>query len=788
MIRLFVIIAVAAIPNFLRAETISVISGEHADFSRLVFQYPEEEDWSIYRFESGYVLDTETDGFDYNTDQVFNFIPKTRISKLESTGGGTLKIFTRPGFHLDAFDLRKGRLVVDIKDGLPSKNSKFERSRLTRENETRPREIVENDDKNNSPSDASSDATSILTGEGSTFDAIISDRLTITGNNELTQTALFPSMVDLSVRQPQTVEYFSPGIDPLGEQQMRVQEMEEALFGQVGRAVSQGLLQANLPDTELAAEATERLKSTQVSIKESVAPTLPSPPEVADTQHVSVQTAVDRDLKQSNSSNVGLESDAFCPPEEFLDIRNWGEPPLNGLLFSELRSQALGEFDQPNNSGVEKLAKYYLYLSFGAEAKVILDEFGVFVPNSGVLRVISDVMDNGYSDAYGTLGELSECTGAAGFWAAIASKEFDQDQEILGPQIASYFSGLPVHLRQHLGPELSERFISIGAVEIAKLIQNAISRVEGDHGDAFDLLDVEMQISEGNFENVVESLDTIAKRDGPAAADALIRMIEVHFEQGTSIDQKTAELAEVLTIEHRGTPLEASLVRASILARISSGNPSLALTSLARSNTKSLLSADDQRKLINTAALEFTMIFDDLSFAKEALTLKDTEADIYLTDDTKFQISSRMLNIGFVEIASRFTNFKDNLTEKERLLLGKIAVRAGSDTDALIYLLGAKGQEAAVMRAELYLEMDMPKKAAEEFALAEQETAADGANFLAENWDELSTSDDANFMMAADHFAASPPEINQDITISAAQNLLNRSQSSRAIFDTLIEQ
>lgn len=787
MIRLFVIIAVAATPNFLRAETISVISGEHADFSRLVFQYPEEEDWSIYRFENGYVLDTETDGFDYNTDQVFNFIPKTRISKLESTGGGTLKIFTRPGFHLDAFDLRKGRLVVDIKDGLPSKNSKFERSKLTRENETRPREIVENDDKNNSPSDASSDATSILTGEGSTFDAIISDRLTITGNNELTQTALFPSMVDLSVRQPQTVEYFSPGIDPLGEQQMRVQEMEEALFGQVGRAVSQGLLQADLPDTELAAEATERLKSTQVSIKESVAPTLPSPPEVADTQHVSVQTAVDRDLKQSNSSNVGLESDAFCPPEEFLDIRNWGEPPLNGLLFSELRSQALGEFDQPNNSGVEKLAKYYLYLSFGAEAKVILDEFGVFVPNSGVLRVISDVMDNGYSDAYGTLGELSECTGAAGFWAAIASKEFDQDQAILGPQIASYFSGLPVHLRQHLGPELSERFISIGAVETAKLIQNAISRVEGDHGDAFDLLDVEMQISEGNFENVVESLDTIAKRDGPAAADALIRMIEVHFEQGTSVDQKTAELAEVLTIEHRGTPMEGDLLKASIAARILSSSPDLALDSLLRE--QDLLTLEDRKRLTNAAANGFTASFDDFAFAKEAMALVNSGENLLLTDETNLQISERMLAIGFEDLASNFTDFKSELNDRMRIVLGNLAKKRGNTEEALAYLLGVDEPKTVAMRAELYLELGFPDKAAEEFKQANQTSEADEASFLAENWPALADSQDLKTAVAAKYLYDDREDISSEsISISAAQNLLDRSQSARQIFDDLVTQ
>jgi hypothetical protein len=784
MIRLFLIIATAAIPTFLHAETINVISGEHADFSRLVFQYPTQEDWTIYRFDNGYVLDTETDAFDYNTARVFNFIPKTRISKFENVADGTLRIFTPPGFHLDAFDLREGRLVVDIKDGLPSNDSKFEQPRLAGKTDRQQRQTSGSDDE----IDSTINNSSILMGGGSTFDAIISERLIARDNGSI-QFPSLPSRRSLSGHQSGTTEYFSPEIDPLGERSTRVQKMEEALFGQIGRAVSQGLLQADLPAKELAEEATNRLKSTHISTREPLPPNLPSSPKVSEATHVRVQTAVDRDLKQSKSSDVGLVSDAFCPPEDFLDIKNWGEPPLKGLLFSELRGQTLGEFDQPNNTGVEKLAKYYLYLSFGAEAKLILDEFGVFVPNSMALRVISDVMDNGYSDSYKILGEFSECSGAAGFWSAVARKEFNQHQTLSGPQIASYFSGLPVHLRTHLGPELSEKFISIGAVETAKLIQNAISRVEGDHGDAFDLLDVEMQLSEGNFDNVVENLDAIAKRDGPTAADALIRIIEVHSEKGKIIDPKTAELAEILTIEHRGTPMEGDLLKASITARILSKRPDLALDSLTLSSTQSLLTLEDRKRLTNAAAIEFTASFDDLSFAKEAMALVNSGKNLLLTDEANLQISERMLALGFEDLASYFTDFKSELSDRMRTVLGNIAKRAGNNAEALAYLLGIDGQETMTMRAELYLQLGFPEKAAEEFKQANQTSEADEARFLAENWEALANSKDAKTAVAAKYFSNEQEDTaSESITISATQNLLSRSQSARMIFDDLVEQ
>lgn len=771
MIRVLIIISFFTFPAYLRAATINVISGEHADFSRLVFQYPDAEEWNISRFDEGYILETASGSHDYNMTKIFNFIPKTRIVKLEPGPDGTLKIFTKPGFHLDAFDLRAGRLVVDIKDGPASVGSKFELPVEQAQTDTR----VE---------DESAAVTALLTANTTLPNLRMFNEM---ANGALTST--LPNLVNTYISQPIENEYFSPNLDPLGQQSLRVREMEGALFGQISRAVSQGLLKADLPDKEKVVEATNRLHNTPTPVVEPQAPTLPLKPEIKDKMHVRVRTAIDRDQKLSTSSQADM-IEFSCPPENELAIETWGEPPQDGLMLSEFRSLVLGEFDQSLTKGVEKLAKYYLYLSFGAEAKMVLDEFGVFASNAQFLRLIADVMDEGHSTSYGLLSQFSQCPGATAFWAIAAREDLSRENAIPSKQVASYFSGLPLHLRQHLGPTLSERFLAIGDVKSAKIIQNALSRVEAIHGDAFDLLSAEMQLADGDIDQAILTLTDISKEDGPSATEALIRSIDLLAEQNRSIDQKTAELAEVLMIEHRGTPLEGALARASIVARIFSGDPDVALQALARPNTQNLLTSIDLAKLINVAATKFTSDFDDLAFAREALSLADNGANQLLTDETKSQIARRMLSIGFADLASRFAVFDDDLTDSERMILGQIAMQNGNQTDAITYLIGIEGQEAALMRAELYLGLEMPKMAAEEFELADQRIAADDANFLAEDWERLSSSEDKKFATAADHFIDETPlpALENRITISAAQVLLDRSQTSRAIFDDLVQQ
>lgn len=781
IIRKSLIIALSSLPTLLGAQTIDVISGEHEDFSRLVLELPIEVDWKIHRSDEGYVLSTSSDNIDYNLGKVFEYIPKTRISKVEALSRGGLEIYTRPLFHLDAFEIRAGRLVIDIKDGLPADNSKFEISApkagkniQVQQSNTKVAEV-----------NASIESGQFSDKDKSTILDEVQNPLFFDANK--TQTIL-PSMIELSVKGPAINEYLPPFIDPLSPSSSRASEMEEAVFSQIGRAISQGLLQVDLPEIERAVEAKQKLLQVRAPTAEPTPPKLPIELSLSDSTHVRVQTSIDRDRRASNSSRSGGDEMGTCPAESLLAIEQWGEPPSDGLLLSEFRNRTIGEFDQPLEMGVESLAKYYLYLSFGSEAKAVLNEFGIFVKNAGLLKLIADVMDDGYSDNFNLLEQYSDCSGATGFFSAMSQQILNSQRDYEDSEVVAYFSGLPLHLRRHLGPALSEKFLSAGAPQTAKLIQNAISRAEGVNGDAYDLLNAEMQLLDGETDEAINILDGIVDLDGTGSAAALIRAIEIRAAQSLDISPKTAELAEILMIEHRGAPLEDDLILAFITAQTYSKNPDLALETLSQANTVQLLPPAVQKKLINEAVMELVSSFEDLPFAKVAVSLIGTDTAKLLTDTSKVQIAERMVQIGFSDLASGFLDLKGELDDRARMVFGQVARSQFLNDEALSYLMGVGSFDASQMRAEIYLDLNMPEKAAEEFEVASQLEAANNANLISENWEGLSSSGNQNYSSLADHMKGEKPNTaSEDITLSNAKALLEYSKSSRTLFKNLVQ-
>ena len=68
-----------------RANTVTVRSGEHQGFSRLVLEFPNPVDWQFGRTEDGYELRLPDAGSTYDLSQVYRLIDKARVAAV-STG------------------------------------------------------------------------------------------------------------------------------------------------------------------------------------------------------------------------------------------------------------------------------------------------------------------------------------------------------------------------------------------------------------------------------------------------------------------------------------------------------------------------------------------------------------------------------------------------------------------------------------------------------------------------------------------------------------------------------
>lgn len=114
-------------PSVLAAETVVIRSGEHVDFTRIVVQFNSPVSWTFGRVEGGYELCSDAHDTEFDIGNVFNFIPKTRIRALSSPGPGRLFVSVSCACGGDAFEIRDGRVVLDIKEGQPDEKSPFEK-------------------------------------------------------------------------------------------------------------------------------------------------------------------------------------------------------------------------------------------------------------------------------------------------------------------------------------------------------------------------------------------------------------------------------------------------------------------------------------------------------------------------------------------------------------------------------------------------------------------------------------------------------------------------------------
>lgn len=110
------------------AETARVLSGEHADFTRLVVQLPAQAGWRVGRTPLGYAFATESrEQPDYDLARVWDRIPRTRLQALRTDPEtGILEMTLACQCHLFPFEYQPGVIVLDIRSGPPPEGSVFE--------------------------------------------------------------------------------------------------------------------------------------------------------------------------------------------------------------------------------------------------------------------------------------------------------------------------------------------------------------------------------------------------------------------------------------------------------------------------------------------------------------------------------------------------------------------------------------------------------------------------------------------------------------------------------------
>ena len=780
------------------AADIVVEAGEHADFSRLVLQLPQADDWSFGKVEDGYELRLKTVGNQFDLTRVFQKIPKSRIAAVTSPDGFSVRLKVACDCHADAFEIRNGRIVLDIKDGPPKAESVFEQP-LT----NAPAEPEAEDSIDEPPMISET--------------ALDNRTLPVEPQPEdLAQTMPEPAIVPVAEKldskevddsrpislDTQVLPLFGFGSFPLNPLEAgtdaRLDMMENALIHQLGRASSQGLILL-APGSE----APEPLPKPETGPDQKTTRRADIPPESENppSQHVRIETALDRAAPRQGLDQEMTFEGRECLPDAYFDVAAWGPEDTRSGLSLAIDRSVLGEFDAPLDAEIEAAVRHYIHLGFGFEAKGLLSAFTAKIDRADILWQLADIVDDPGSGRAIALQTQISCSSMAALWAVLSVPGLQPGDPVEAAAVLQNFSGLPIHLRQHLGPALAERFLEAGDAATATSIRNMITRNPAVPEAGTSLLQARIDAELGKAEASLQQLQKVVSEGGPDAAEALVELIDAKFDAGQEIDPLTSQLAEAFAYENQGTDIGRRLTLTAIRGMIASLRLEVAFEAIKDATGNGGLTPAESVELLNKAHLTSAENSNNVDFLR-FLRLFGDPTDIPEMRSARHAVAARLLELRFSDHVRTLLISEERPPDNEdRVKLAQAALIERKAAVALSYLVGLPDPEIVGLRAQALEMANQSADAADLYQADGLIVDAARAAWVSGDWDIVAALGTDRQKSAADLFAtlgrpgqtqddAGPETMPRDgvkaevtpdpaPTLQSGRALLERSQSTR---------
>lgn len=824
MIRRLALIFTLLWPAMVQAQTVAVNSGEHTDFSRILLQMQTEDGWRFGRVEGGYEFRAANPEITYDLETAFDLIPRTRIAALRDRGEGRLFFAVDCDCHADAFVFRNGHMVLDIIDGAaPTADWPFE-ARLDPPSRAPAAEdpAVETASEAAGQQDAETAASppTVDTQAPEMMEPIPATDATASPDMPVAQVETEPVLdeeaphseavsttphtndrgglpLTTMSREAENGLRFGPLRDYVpsdgpqtGSTEAQaaatrshsdhVQETQNALLEQIARAAAQGLIDADLGKIEAGvAGATGQPTPTDA---ENPFPSVPN----TDDSHIKVETGIDMAAALHGPQSGATDDGTACINPALFDIRTWGEPVDDGIDLGAHRSRVVGEFDAPDTEGLTDLVRYYIFLTFGAEARALIKKYPDVVSHPAVLYVMADVMDNDRAAAAPSLEKQMACDGATALWATLAQPELKPGQTINAKAVTLTFSALPKHLRRHLGPQLAEKFLALGDQGTADVIHRAFGRVAEPNDSSTEMVDAEFDIADGQVDLAINRLDTVVANADDNLPEALLRRVNTTLDKGDALPIDTVTLLESLLFEQRGTEIGKELIDANIRARGSVRDFHTAFELLRSAIAENEVTEDRAVELRQILFGQLATNSADASFLRRIIGHMDQV--VQMPAENRRPIAKRFLDLSLPGPARQVLDGTGTgVPEKaDRLLYAEAALLDEHPDVAIGYLAGLHGEVADALRAQA-----LAKAGDYVAATTTYESIGDNQEALANAWrgglwPSVTKLDENGPQGAAATLMETPAPQTPDTPIAKSEALIENSQSVRQTLDTLL--
>ena len=767
--RFLTIVIAVWFPVMAWAEQVVVRSGEHADFSRLVFEFQGAVKWEMGRVEKGYEIRIGKPGVTFDISDVFRRIPRDRIQRLNISQDNTrITLALGCECHADAFEFRPGMLVVDVKDGLPDSTSRFESA------------FHSGEISQAQPGNA----------ETSNQVEIVDNPKPPTTTPKEEQRARLakyfsrpnqPDTEESTASDAFSKEFENPAILPTG----RVAEMQSVMLRQIGRAASQGLLESKLSRTIQGASSS---RESSDDIADTIAPAPPHP-------HINlhIESSVDHAFMGLIPEKELTDDGAVCMSDQAFNIVEWGNSDSIFEQITVQRGKLTGEFDKADKQAVLALIRAYIYAGFGVEAQKVLSSFDLSLKDAAILKVMAQIVDGRPVRQETLFQGQTGCDGLVALWAVLASPGLSKATAVNRAAVLRAFSNLPYHLRKNLGPALAQKFLDIGDAETTRALRNAIARSAGNAGPEFHLLEARLNQKRGLHKEAEQALEEIVSQNSSISPIGLIDLLEVKLEQDVEIGENFLVIAESYIFEQQNTELGDNLERLLALARAKSGDYIAALDLLRKLEPSEHLDKDMIGRTWGRVLEMANSTATDEAFLRFIFTAQSDLGSQKISRNIRRQAASRLLDNGLVVIANKLLLTPVSPTTDDRILLARAALISNDAERAIGYLEHVSGNVAKALRANAYEMWGKPLEAGHEYGQMPDQEKQMRAYWRAGDWARLNEMGSGAEKAAAQIMITRSTNDNKSApageqVIRQGKELIKASEATRHTIELLLEE
>lgn len=659
-------------PHLALAQGLSVLTGEHVGFTRLVLLAPSAFDWTLSAEGRSRLVSLPANMGVIDLSRAFERIPRTRLAGLRQVAEG-LELELACECSIRAWQDRPGLVILDIAEptALP----------------------------------VTGPDTGVVAGPGITQPGS-GDPEPGSGTAPAIDPARAAGLALARTVGPGPLAGGRDASTPAQPPDSMDPTLEEALRRHLARAFSegagQGLLIASaplaqqpvslvpaadpVPDTvpALTGAATDTTASVDGRTQAPVAS-----PDLFPNLRMSSALARREPDPEHRADSGGPE----CVQASLFDSLFTPDPAPFADSVARIGRGLVGEFDIADAQAHADLAWVYLRHGLGAEARAVLNLIDPPPASAILLTGLADTLDNRETNSRQRLSDLIHCEGAVAVLAASAGSDGSRLSAI-ADALARDFPRLPAGLRSAIGPGLARQLIDISHTEAARIVIDSLRRGAADSQADVAALEAMLARSRDGPSRALAYLGSVSDTD----VGALILRLRWMRDAGLEPDAELLNHAEALASAARATAEGQDLMHEVSRAWAHAGLPGPAFAALDRLTTwlpTGQESAQQLATLRNAAWMQTATLPDDRAFLTAILSRMDWR-DPSLAPATRQALAGRLLHFGLTEQAIAL--LPEPALPEERLTRARAELARGAAQRALDLVADLMTEDAEDIR------------------------------------------------------------------------------------------